>query len=338
MTKPIISVVAATALSILGSVGAASAQDTITLRLAHGTSPESTYAKTTEFLSQRLDELTDGRIKIREFGGGSLGSETSTLDLYGTGDIDMGFHFTSAMAPVVKEMGFFDVPFLFDDLEHWKTALVSEEGKDALQAILDRGNYPFSIGMVGLSGQRNIYTKDTVIDSMDALQGFKIRVPESPIAAQVWRAVGMSPTTVPWPDVYSALEAGLVNGAENTPHWYYDAKHIEVAKNYHWTRHLFGTSFVLISNDALASIPEDLKDEFQMALAEAETFWTDHQVAADEETVETHFPKYNVIQHEVPESVKAGIREKVGPLAEELAGEFGTQDLLSHINDTRAAD
>lgn len=336
MFKHMISAAIATGLAMFGGFTAANAQDTITLRLAHATSPESTYAKTAGFLAERLDELTDGQIKIREFGGGSLGSETSTLDLYGTGDIDMGFHFTSAMAPVVKEMGFFDVPFLFDDLDHWKRALVSEEGKKRLQAILDRGNYPFEIAMVGLSGQRNIYTKDTVIDSMEALQGFKIRVPESPIAAQVWRAVGMSPTTVPWPDVYSALEAGLVNGAENTPHWYYDAKHIEVAKNYHWTRHLFGTSFVLISKEAKASIPEDLKDEFQTALSEAETYWTDHQVAADQETVETYFPKYDVIQHEVPDSVNAGIREKVGPLAQELAGQFGTQDLLDYINSTRA--
>lgn len=311
--------------------GEAYAQD-VTLRVAHATSPDSSYAKATQFLADRLDELTEGRIAVREFGGGSLGSETTTIDLYETGDIDLGFHFTSAMAPVVERMGFFDAPFLFDDFDHWQRAMVSDEAKEIMQGYLDEGNKPFSIAMIGLSGERNIYTKGTVLDNMEDLQGFSIRVPESPIAARVWRTLGLVPTAVPWPDVYSALEAGLVDGAENTPNWYFDSRHIEVAKNYHWTRHLFGTAIVLVGKDTLDRIPEDLKDEFQQALDETEVYWTETQVAADQTAVDTHFPELNVVQHEVPEDFAQEIRAQVQPMAGEIAEELDTVDMLEMIN------
>jgi TRAP-type transport system periplasmic protein len=305
------------------------AQDKITFRLAHGTSPQSSYSKAAKFFDKRLQELTGGRIAIREFGGGTLGTETSTLDLYAAGDLDMGFHFTSAMAPAVPQYGLLDVPFLFASMDHWKKIAFSPQFRAALDSYIT--NKPYQIAVVGLSGARNIYSKDRKLETFEALQGMKLRVPESAVAAKVWRAVGAVPTTIPWTDVYSAIETGVVSGAENTPNWYIDARHIEVAKQYNWTNHLIGTSLLLIGKESVKKIPADLKDEFEKALTDTSAFWLKTQEDADNTSV-TQFDKARVNQVRVPPEVMNQIRARVEPLARETAESLGAQELLKVLS------
>lgn len=313
----------------------AQSQDTIVLRLAHVTSDDSAYSQASDFLNDRLQELTNGRIEVREFSAGALGSETSTLDLYASGDIDLGFHYTPAITPVVSEMGFFDTPFLFDSFEHWQRTMVSPEAKKILQGYLESGGHPFSIAMVGLTGERNIYTKGITINSMEDLDGLKLRLPESPVAPRLWRAIGVAPIAVAWTDVYSALETGLVDAVETTPGWYYDSKHIEVANVYNWTRHMYGTTLVFIANSTLERIPEELHDELSTAFAETEKFWTKTQLAHDRKAVEEHFEEYNVVQNDVPKEVRGKIRKRFEPFAKEVAEKRGATDMLRLITERR---
>jgi len=304
---------------------------TMTLRIAHSTSAQSSYSKATRFFGDRVGELTDGQIGYKEFGGGTLGSETSTLDLYDAGDIDMGFHFTSAMAPAVKKLGFLDVPFLFGNLGHWEKFAYSPEFKAMLDGYLEEANKPYRSAVIGLSGARNVYTRDVVIDDIEKFNGLKLRLPESAVAAKLWRALGTIPTAVPWPDAYTAIETGLVQGAENTPNWYVDARHIEVAKNYHFTNHLVGTAIMLVGVHTLEKIPADLKPKFDQALAETSDFWLTTQVNADEAAVATEFDKQHVIQHKMSDAIMNGVRDKAAPLKAETAVDFDVQPLLDLI-------
>ncbi|KLK94216.1 hypothetical protein AA309_04460 [Microvirga vignae] len=327
-------VLAGAAASGIGMPTVLRAQGTIQLRIAHGTSAQSSYAKATRHFGDRLRELTGGRITVREFGGGTLGTETTTLDLYDAGDIDMGFHFTSAMAPAVKRLGFLDVPFLFQGMDHWKTFAYSPEFKSIFNGYLEAERKPYRAAVIGLSGSRNVYTRNVVIDSIDKFNGLKLRLPESAVAAKLWRALGAIPTAVPWPDVYTAIETGLVQGAENTPNWYLDARHIEVAKNYHFTNHLIGTAIMLVGTGTLKKIPADLMPKFEQALAETSDFWLKTQIEADESAIKNEFEKQHVKQHHISKEILAGIRERAAPLKAETAAEFNVADLLALIEKT----
>lgn len=315
----------------LAMPGVLRAQSSITLRIAHGTSAQSSYSKATRFFGDRVKELTDSQISYKEFGGGTLGSETSTLDLYEAGDIDMGFHFTSAMAPAVKKLGFLDVPFLFADLDQWKAFAYSPEFKAMFDGYLEETNKPYRSAVIGLSGARNVYTRDVVIDSIDKFNGLKLRLPESAVAAKLWRALGTIPTAVPWPDAYTAIETGLVQGAENTPNWYLDARHIEVAKNYHYTNHLVGTAIMLVGVHTLEKIPAEIRPQFDQALAETSDFWLTTQLEADEAAVRNEFDKQNVVQHQMSDEIMNGVRAKAAPLKAETAAEYEVQPLLDLI-------
>jgi TRAP-type transport system periplasmic protein len=309
----------------------ARAQKTTQLRVAHATSNQSTYSKATRFFGARIAELTDSRITVREFAGGTLGSETTTIDLYGSGDIDIGFHLTSAMAPAVQKLAFLDSAFMFTSLEHWKRFAYSPEFRSIVDGYFSSSNKPYRIGMVGLGGARHVYTRERLLDSLQVFKGFKLRLPESPVAGRLWRALGTVPIAVPWPETYTAIETGLVEGAENTPNWYVDSRHIEVAKNFHSTNHLVGTIIALVGTGTRERIPSELREAFEQALAETSNDWLVQTIAADEKAVATTFAAANVRQIDMAPEVMAGIQKAAAPLAEEVAAEYGTKDLLSLI-------
>lgn len=309
------------------------AQQKITLRVAHATSTQSTYSFATNYFGQRIEELTEGRIAVREFAGGILGSETTSIDLYGEGDIDMGFHLNSAMAPAVREMAFLDSAFMFDSLDHWKNFAYSEAFRETLNGYLAGHKKPYRMGMVGLGGARSIYTSSKIISSLEDFRGFRIRLPESPVAGRVWRELGSIPTAVPWPDTYAAIETGLVEGGENTPNWYVDSRHIEVAKQFHWTNHLIGTIICLIGDRTMQRVPEELHPQLRQALAETSEAWLAETVAADQKAVSEVFEAQNVVQHHLPAETVARIQEVAQSLAAGVAEEFGATRMLDLIRE-----
>lgn len=311
------------------------AQGKITLRIAHSTSAQSSYSKAANHFGSRVSELTDGLIDIREFGGAMLGTETSTLDLYGAGDIDMGFHFTSAMAPAVPKLGFLDVPFLFRDMDHWKASALSPDFKTMFDSYLEQTNKPYRAAVIGLSGARNVYTRSAVLDDISGFDGLKLRLPESAVAARLWRALGTIPVAVPWADAYTAIETGLVEGAENTPNWYFDSRHIEVAKNYHYTNHLVGTAIMLVGTRTLERIPEQAKAPFEQALAETSDFWLETQIEADASAVREQFDANGVKQFRMAPKIMTAIQEKAAPLKASTAAEFEVTGLLDLIESYR---
>lgn len=325
----------AAAAAVLAAPTILRAQGTMTLRIAHSTSSESSYSKAANFFGKRVGELTNGEIGIREYGGATLGTETSTLDLYEAGDIDMGFHFTSAMAPAVPKLGFLDVPFLFQDLPHWERFALSADFKTMFDGMLEEANKPYRAAVIGLSGARNVYTRSVILDDIAKFEGLKLRLPESAVAAKLWRALGTIPTAVPWADAYAALETGLVEGAENTPNWYFDARHIEVAKNYHYTNHLVGTAIMLIGTGTMSRIPAEMVPHVEQALSETSKFWLETQIAADERTIKEEFDANGVNQVQMSPEIMTAIQDRAAPLKSETAAEFEVASLLDLIEKSR---
>ena len=195
-------------------------------------------------------EKSDGRIKIEVFPAGQLGDEKTMYQSLqmGGGVIDMCRGNTNSLGDFgVKKLTLFGLPFIFRDREHLWNVLNSEIGKEFLREPQETGT-----GMVGLfyldEGARHIFTKPGIeIHNVNDLKGLKLRVPTTQLMTETFQALGVQPTPISFGELYSALQAGTVDGAEQPYSGYFSNNFFEVAPNYTLSGHTYSPSIVLMS-------------------------------------------------------------------------------------------
>ena len=166
-------------------------------------------------------------------------------------------------------MALFGLPYLFRDEEHFWNVLLGDVGKELLAA----GG---SVGIKGLcyydSGSRSFYTIDGPILTPDDLAGKKIRVMRSRTAMDMISQMGGSPTPIPWGELYTALQQGMVDGAENNPPSLHTSRHFEVTKHYSLDEHARIPDIVLMSKDIWESLSPQVQQWVQEAADESVVF------------------------------------------------------------------
>jgi len=211
-----------------------STQDNLVLKLAHVLPPEAPVHSGMERFAELVAEKSGGKVEVQLFPSGQLGSETETLEQLQRGALAMVKTSTSAMEGFVPEMALFGLPYLFRDEAHFWEVLGGPVG----ESMLAKGE-PF--GMIGLcyydAGARSFYTvKSPVLTPKDVV-GKKIRVTRSPSAIAMIEVLGGGATPIPFGELYTALQQGMVDGAENNPPSYFDTRHYEVAPYYSLDEH-----------------------------------------------------------------------------------------------------
>lgn len=193
-------------------------------------------------LGDYLAEKTSGRINVKLYPGGQLGSEGSTLEIAMFGGLDLTRTFTAALNNIAPLTKLFSLPFLFRSTEHQRNVADGEIGDTILKSLE-------SFGLRGIAiydtGGRGFYTKETPIEHPSALEGLKIRVPNSDIFIATMRALGANPTPMNFSEVYQGLVQNVIDGAENNWPSYISTRHYEVAPVYSETGH-FRTPDMLI--------------------------------------------------------------------------------------------
>lgn len=189
-----------------------------------------------------LHEKTNGRISVKTYPGGQLGSEGSTLEIAMFGGLDMTRTFSAALNNIAPLTKLFSLPFLFRSTEHQRRVADGEVGDDILKSLE-------KFGLRGIAiydtGGRGFYTTDKAIPHPSALKGMKIRVPNSDIFLATMRALGANPTPMNFSEVYQGLVQNVIDGAENNWPAYISTRHYEVAPIYSETGH-FRTPDMLI--------------------------------------------------------------------------------------------
>ena len=193
-------------------------------------------------MGEFLSEKTNGRLGIKTYPGGQLGSEGSTLEIAMFGGLDMTRTFAAALNNIAPLTKLFSLPFLFRSTEHQRRVADGEVGETILESLE-------AFGLRGLAiydtGGRGFYTTETPIPHPSALEGQKIRVPNSDIFLATMRALGANPTPMNFSEVYQGLVQNVIDGAENNWPSYISTRHYEVAPFYSETGH-FRTPDVLI--------------------------------------------------------------------------------------------
>lgn len=193
-------------------------------------------------MSEFLVEKTDGRLRIKLYPGGQLGSEGSTLEIAMFGGLDMTRTFSAALNNIAPLTKLFSLPFLFRSTEHQRRVIDGEVGEDIKNSLQ-------AFNLIGLAifdtGGRGFYTTERLIDHPSALNGLKIRVPNSDIFLDTVRALGANPTPMNFGEVYQGLVQNVIDGAENNWPSYIATRHYEVAPYFSETGH-FRTPDMLI--------------------------------------------------------------------------------------------
>ncbi len=233
--------IAAAALLLGACTGA---PDVTVIKLGHGLDAAHSVHQAMVFMGERLEDKSDGTMRIDVYPSQQLGTERELLELLQIGSVGMTKVSSAALEGFVPEYKVFGLPYLFRDDAHRFNVWEGDVGRD----ILHSGQ---RFGLRGVTyydaGYRSFYTKQRSVESPADLRGLKIRVQESPVAMQMVQSLGGSPTPIAWGELYTALQQGIVDGAENNPPSFYLSRHYEVCKFYSLDEHTAVPDVVLVS-------------------------------------------------------------------------------------------
>ncbi len=201
-------------------------KDVTLIKLGHGLSVSHPVHKAMEFMADRLKEKSGSTVQIEIYPNQQLGTERECLELLQIGSLGMTKVSTGVLENFVPELKVFGLPFLFRDKEHRYKVLEGEIGENLLDASLPKR-------LKGLTfydaGSRSFYSKSPM-EKPEDLKGLKLRVMESTTAMDMVTSLGGSPTPIAWGELYTALQQGIVDGAENNLPSFYLSRHYEVTK------------------------------------------------------------------------------------------------------------
>jgi tripartite ATP-independent transporter DctP family solute receptor len=245
---------AATAVSMLLSGGAASAQE-IALRSADIHPPTYPTVQAVTYMGDLLKERSGGRISIEVFHSAQLGGEKETIEQTRFGVIDLNRINMAAINSQVPESTVFALPYVFRSVSHMRNVVDGPIGEQMLKTLEPQG-------MVGLafldSGARNLYNSKHPIKSMEDMKGLKIRVQQSDVFIDMITAMGGNATMMAYSELYGGIQTGVIDGAEQNWPSYQSTGHVDVAKYYTLSEHTMLPELLVMSKvkfDALS--PED---------------------------------------------------------------------------------
>jgi tripartite ATP-independent transporter DctP family solute receptor len=237
--------------------------DVIVLKLAHVLDPSHSVHQGMEYMAERLDHYSDGTMRIDIYPSGQLGAERELVELVQIGSLAMTKVSAAPLEAFVLAMQVFSIPYVFRDRDHVFKALDSEVGKellDTLQVARLKGMGYYD------SGSRSFYMVDTPVGVPTDIVGKKIRVMKSQTAVKMIAAMGGSATPIAWGELYTALQQGVVDGAENNPPSFYLSGHYEVSKYYALNEHTSVPDMLLMSMHVWDSLDEEQQEWLQQAV------------------------------------------------------------------------
>lgn len=257
-----------------------------TIKLAHGLDVTHSVHLALEFFGEEIHRISDGQLAVEIYPNSQLGSEREILELIQIGSLHMTKVSAATLenfAPKSKVLG---LPYLFKNRAHAFRVLDGEIGQNLLE---DSQRYRLKgLGYYD-AGYRSFYTIERPVDHPDELKGLKIRVMESVTAMNMVRSFGGAPTPISWGELYTSLQQGVVDGAENNPPSFYLSKHYEICKYYSLNEHTYSPDVIIIGNSFWNQLNEEQELWMSKAVNASIDFqrklWAEHEANALEEVV-----------------------------------------------------
>jgi tripartite ATP-independent transporter DctP family solute receptor len=243
----------------------ASAQDVKHYRFAYDQPRNTGYAVAGDLFAGKLKELSKGTMLIDQYPGAQLGQEPQLLQLVKAGDIDFAIISSANTATISPQAGVMSLHFLFRNEAHVIKALADPQVFDAIKTMIDETAQGLHVIGTGSQGVRHIYSKKEIHNVGD-IKGMKIRVQATATEDTMFPAYGAQTVHMPFGSVYTSLQTGVVEAAENSINVYFVNKHYEVAPVLSLTEHEANNALVFISDKLWQSLSAEQR---QWVLASA---------------------------------------------------------------------
>ncbi len=280
-------------------------------------------------MGKKLEQQTNGRLSIQMFPSMQLGGEKEMIEQAQVGALQIARISVGPMGPVVDELNVFNLPFVFRDEAHMRKVIDGPIGQELLDKITASPQSRLvALGWMD-AGTRNVYTKDKEVRTPEDLKGQKIRMMGNPIFVETMNAMGGNGISMGFNELYSALQTGVVDGAENNPPTLLVQNHYQVAKNYSQTGHLIIPEIFVFSRvtwDKLSKSDQDLIRKLSReAQLEQRELW-DKMVGEAETKLKAAGVKFIPVDKKVFYEATQPVRDKYG-------SKYAT--LLKRIQDTK---
>src|SRR5882724_7088987 len=314
--KIIHGLVAALALAFAAN---ASAQDVKHYRFAYDQPRNTGYSIAGDLFADKLKELSKGTMIIDQYPGAQLGQEPQVLQLVKAGDIDFAIISSANTATISPQAGVMSLHFLFRNEAHVIKGLADPQVFEAIKTMIDETTQGLHVIGTGSQGVRHIYSKKEV-HKVDDIKGMKIRVQATATEDTMFPAYGAQTVHMPFGSVYTSLQTGVVEAAENSINVYLVNKHYEVAPVLSLTEHEANNALVFISDKLWQSLSAEQKQWVTTAAAE---------ISANEpkkafELERAAATKLKTMGVKIVDNVdKAGFTKIADPYLDKLAKELG---------------
>lgn len=248
------------------------AMEKVTLKLAHNLDTTHIVHQTWAKMAKDLEAESGGKMKLRIYPGGQMGGPRETLELIQNGALDMTKAMANELETFSPAYSVFSVPYLFKNDEHFKSVIHGPVGKEMTEEIRPKGFFP-AAAYVG--GTRSFYAKKAIHSPAD-MKGLKIRVLTTPTTIKFIELLGASPVAIPFGEVYTAIQQGVIDGAENNEPSYYQTRHVEVAKNFTENQHTAVPDYLIVSNKTWERLSDEQRTLLEKVFRKSEV----EQIAA----------------------------------------------------------
>lgn len=314
---------------ILLLLGCTTEQDIRVLKLAHGLDPSHSVHKAMVYMADHAKKTSEGKLRIDIYPSQQLGSERELMELLQLGSIDMSKTSASVLENFSPQIKTLSMPYLFRDDDHMEKTLRGSIGK----RLLESGTDYYLRGLCFYdSGSRSFYTKEKKIEKPSDLEGLKIRVQSSQTAIALMNAFGAAAAPIAFGELYTALQQGVVDGAENNAPSFYLTRHYEVCKYYTLNAHTQVPDVVLMSEHTWKRLSAEERMWISQA-ADASAVYQKELWAKSENEALAAVIKAGI---EVIRPDKKLFADHVSNLAAELLGE--DPEALAIYNEIKALD
>ena len=299
-----------------------------TIKFSHVVSPNTPKGKAADFFAKRVKELTNGKVEVKVFPNSQLYSDKAVMKAIRIGNVQMAVPSFSKFTRLVPAMQLFDLPFLFRDMDHVHAVMDGPVGQK-LRAMVTKK------GFVALNywdnGFKQLSTNKKALLMPSDAKGQKFRIMSSKVLEAQFKEVGGNPQVLPFSEVYSALQQGVVDGGENPLSNFYTKKFYEVQKNLTLSNHGYLGYLVVMSKRFWDKFPADLKPKIIQAMNEATVYERKEAAALEGQflaKVEAYAKKSGKLKIYTPTAAqKAAWRKAMVKIYPEFYGVIG-EDLI----------
>lgn len=238
----------------------------VTLKLAHNLDPSHVVHQALALMAKEVEDKSKGDFRIRIYPSAQMGGPRETIEMLQNGALDMTKASASEMESFAPAFSIFSLPYLFKNQIHFNNVIYGSVGHELMLQTHEKG---FTGLAAYVAGTRSFYAKKAIKTPAD-MKGLKIRVVSTPTTNKLIELLGASPAPISFGEVYTALQQGVIDGAENNEPSYVQTRHVEVAKFYSEDQHTSVPDYLVISNSTWDSLSDANKTLLKEAAINSE--------------------------------------------------------------------